>query len=1386
LAVLLAGAGVAAGAQTAGNEAGGSLTGKLTDLHSTPLDGATVVVRNEATGAEARGTTGKNGSFRFSGLEPGAYTVLAESPQLGRGRLEGVVVSAGHEVRVQAAMAFESVAGQPVEAAANAAAAGTSVASRAGTPAAVEAAAVVATPASATPVVKSQTTQVVRDSATSNSNGLADERRVTAVENAPGPADPLRELALAKQRAAEVARDRPAPHTEVLDEPLAAETLGRMALSGRALQDEERETPATATQVLIATVASEPLQTLNLNGRGELGASNSARASIEQLTGLAASGLAASEAAASAARAAIEVVQAAVRQSQAASAHADPGTEAVSTTMTAAELQALPAAGRRWQDFVLDTPTAATAAGGVSQTSFRGAGQEPAETSIDGASTRMAFGGQASSGPASSSQGSNHQGGSDQNGMGQAWAGGRGSPVAEAAIREVQTAAGNAEAEGARTAGGWVSVETARGTNGLHGQAFASDRQNTWGAQNPFTQWVKETAPATPTTTPVFTSESYTPPDHESVWGIGLGSQIRRDKLFWFGALDSYRRNDPGLSTVKYPDEFFAQPSNDQMQVLSARLGLSPANPIDEGLAQYWQELTTLDGLLGPAPRTAAQWVGFGRLDWDATERHRFTLEGTGARWDSPGGGLTRVSETYGTNSFGSSEASEELLLGRWEAFLTPNLLAVTQGSAGRSILTAHAETPSAYEQTFLAPSVWGQLPQMVVDSRYGFTIGNPSRFGTGSYPDEHVYQAQETVDWVHGNLLVKGGFQLSHNADATSLLRNQTGTYYYSSVENFASDALVYGAYGVQGELNPYDQHNCDQTGKVWRDSGGNLRGLGYLPCYSYYSQTVGPTNWNLSTNDWAGFTTVQWQPRKLLVVAGGLRWEREQLPPPIVALNNTELPLTQKLPSLGNDWGPRISLALGSVESHWPVLRLGYGMYFGRTENATVETALTQTGSANGDLNFFMRPTENLNAGGAPPFPYVLSGEPASMVKPGAVEFEPNFRNPEVHQAVVAVEEALPGHVEMTASALVSLGRRLPVFIDTNLGLPTQTITYNVCDQTPPGADNGQCGSSGLGPIKATQITVPVYASLPSADCPASGSLSNPAGQNGWCNPDYQQINQITSKANSTYEAAVLKVVRYGRRGLSLHAHYTYSHTLDWNPSDSPLVPDTFSQGSSFSQEYGTSDLDIRHSAAAMVIYEAPWKLHNLAGALGSGWILSGIGQFHSGLPYTMRTSGSLPEEFVTPNNPILNGLIMGLGSGMNGSGGDNRVYGIGSDGRSYNIGRNTFRYPATWKVDMRLGKKFDLGQMRQLELLVESFNLFNHQDVTELETTGYYIESGTPPSALGAAGTPPTLNFLTGLKVNPTTGLATSAFGQPLNINATNFYRERQIQVGVRMRF
>lgn len=970
---------------------------------------------------------------------------------------------------------------------------------------------------------------------------------------------------------------------------------------------------------------------------------------------------------------------------------------------------------------------------------MRGPGQAATGTSVDGINTQLAFGAPSGQGLNASAEPEGRP-----EGTGSALAGGRGLAVSEAAIRSLEIASNNAETNASRAAGGQTQLVTLRGTEGLHGQGFFFARSNTLGAQNPFTRWVRETAAGTATALPTFTAEPYTPPDHATVFGLGVGRQLRKNRWFWFAALDSAQRDHPGVATLKHPDLFFAVPTNDQMQLLGAQIGSG-----SQAIPSYSWMLETLSGLLGPAPRTTSQWMGFARLDGEFGERHRVTLEGNAAHWDAPGGGFQRVSEAYGNHSFGSSQAGEQWGALRWEAFLTPNLLAVTQLAWNRTLLSAHAATPSAYEQT-LNITNWGQLPQIEVDSRYGFTIGNPAQFGSGSYPDERSLHVQEEVSWARAPVLLKGGFQLDHTMDHTSLLRNQTGTYHYATLENFAADALAFKSLGISGSLNKFNQHNCDQTGKAWRDSGGGLRGLGYLPCYSYYTQTMGPANWYASTNEAALYVTAQWQPVRFAVFSAGLRWEREQVPAPIAAVDNPALPLTEQTPELGNNWGPRLSLALGPADRHGPVLRLGYGMYYGRLMNSTLLTVLSHTGSFNGDLSFYLRPTDNLAGGGAPPFPDVFSGEPLSVVKPGAVEFAPNFRNPEVHQAVAGVEQKLPLHMEVRAAAMVSLARHLPITVDTNIDPAANpgSVTYSVVDAT------------GLGPIKAPYITLPFYASWPVT-----------GGTVGRLNTSYQQVVEMQSRANSTYEAATVRLVRYGQHGLSFHAHYTYAHAMDWNPNESlRLTGGSLLDPANFRLEYGTSNLDVRHAAMLLAFYETPWKLKGVGGWMANGWTLAGVGHYRSGLPYTIRTAGTLSKTFVASTGTP----IVALGTGINGSGGDNRIYGTGSDGVSYNLGRNTYRAAATWKADLRLAKRINFSARRQLELMVESFNLLNHQNVTELETVGYTIESGT------SEGGRPSLNFLNGLKAG------TSAFGQPFNVNATNFYTPRQMEFGVRIRF
>lgn len=993
--------------------------------------------------------------------------------------------------------------------------------------------------------------------------------------------------------------------------------------------------------------------------------------------------------------------------------------DATISTVSSDELQQLPVPARDWEAFLGDAGTASIAAPDDTQRDANAA-RPSRQVAVDGAQTGLAFGARGERGKAASDLIAPEHG--------------------DASVDEVRIANGSAGVPDSERFG----VSTRRGTNRLHGQAFLFDRQNLWNAQNPFTQQIRETAPATAGTIPAFTPFAYTPPDRRLTWGAAMGGSLRRNRAFWFAALEGDERNDPGVATVRHPENFFAQPSNDEMQVLSARLGMSSANPVGEGVGAYSKVLESLNGLLGEAPRTSSQLTGFARMDLRAGERHRLMLEGSGGRQDAPGGALARVSEIYGTHSFGESRATSAWTLGRWEAFLTPNLLAVTQGSYEKQIYSLLPEAPSPQEQSLNATS-WGQLPQMVVDSRYGFMIGTPARFGRGNYPDETSLAIQEGLNWVHGPILVKAGFELRHSADETTRIVNHAGTYHYAHVENFISDALAFEQYGLASLQNPFTQaHNCDERGKAWRDTTEQLHGLGHLPCYSYYTQTLGPTDWRLSTNDWGSYGTLQWQPAKCFVLSAAVRWDREQMPPPLALVNNPDLPLTQKLPDLGSEWAPRVGVAWGRLESHWPVLRAGYGMYFGRTSNAVLERALTQTGSLKGNLNVFIRPmdgyTSSTGMSSAPPFPYVLAGDPAMIEKPAVVEFAAGFRNPEIHQAQFGVEEKLPGHILVQASAAASLARRLPVTVDTNYdpAVNPKTITYAVVD------------ASGKGPIKAKQITVPFFASWPA-----------PTGTDGRLNSAYQQITEIESRANSTYELAMLDMTRYAARGLTVRAHYAYGHAMDWNPNESAYgFGGSMLDPTNFRQEYGTSGLDIRHSASAMMIWRTPWRLRGGASALANGWLLSSIGRYHSGLPYTMRTAGSIPEIFATSG-----AAIVGLGPSMNGYGGDPRIYGVG---------RNTYRYPQTWKADVRVGRIIHLKYERELELLAESFNLFNHQNVTQIETVGYAIEPGSTSGAM------PTFNFLTGIKPGQT------EFGQPLDINATDFYRERQFDFGFRLRF
>ena len=92
LAVLLVGvSGVAYAQETA------TLRGEVTDDSGLVIAGATITASNNATGAEVTGSTGGTGAYELT-LEPGTYTVTAETPGFEIGIADNVELAAGGSV----------------------------------------------------------------------------------------------------------------------------------------------------------------------------------------------------------------------------------------------------------------------------------------------------------------------------------------------------------------------------------------------------------------------------------------------------------------------------------------------------------------------------------------------------------------------------------------------------------------------------------------------------------------------------------------------------------------------------------------------------------------------------------------------------------------------------------------------------------------------------------------------------------------------------------------------------------------------------------------------------------------------------------------------------------------------------------------------------------------------------------------------------------------------------------------------------------------------------------------------------------------------------------------------------------------------------------------
>jgi len=511
------------------------------------------------------------------------------------------------------------------------------------------------------------------------------------------------------------------------------------------------------------------------------------------------------------------------------------------------------------------------------------------------------------------------------------------------------------------------------------------------------------------------------------------------------------------------------------------------------------------------------------------------------------------------------------------------------------------------------------------------------------------------------------------------------------------------FGSYSYSSLLNYFSDLNKPNTC------------TGAKPCYSNFTQGLGLPGLEFTTNDYAFFAQDDWKVRPRLSLSIGLRHEYQLLPDPFSNLVNPAVPQTGKMPKDKNNFGPRVGFAWGITGDGRTVLRGGYGIYYGRVINSTIFNALINTGATGSQVSLFFTPTTL----GAPVFPAILTG--LTGAGRNVVFFDSNFQNPQIHEFDMTLERDLGWNSVFSVSYLGSLGRELPNFVDTNICtganvpapgcLAPGTITYNVV---------------GGGPIKASTITEPLFTTRANA---AFGSITD-----------------VFSGTNSSYHAMVAQVNHRMSHNVQFSASYTWSHAIDFGQNQS-----TFSDTNDLllpnnvAAEKANSIYDVRNRFVGNAIMTSPWKAKGWLGYLANGWGFNPIFQVQNGLPVTFRTSGTPPG---------------GLGSSINGSGGDTRID---------VLGRSNFRMPSTWIADLRLAKHFMFKEKYKLELIGDFFNIANHQNVTSVGGTSSAV---SPTYTI--SGTNLTFN-------------AGALPGVPNNSNSSNFQpTPRQIQLGVRIQF
>lgn len=493
---------------------------------------------------------------------------------------------------------------------------------------------------------------------------------------------------------------------------------------------------------------------------------------------------------------------------------------------------------------------------------------------------------------------------------------------------------------------------------------------------------------------------------------------------------------------------------------------------------------------------------------------------------------------------------------------------------------------------------------------------------------------------------------------------------------------------------------------------------------CYtSNYQQGFGQPRFLFSTTDYSLFAQDDWRVTPRLTLNLGVRWEFEQLPDPYPALINPALPQTANHPSDKNNFGPRLGFAWDINGDGKTSIRGGYGIYYGRVIGSTITNALINTA--------VVGQSQILSS---------INPATTSAPIPAGNTAAPIFPN------ILATAPAGSSTVNYFANNF-----QLPMIQQGDL-----VIEREIARNTVVSASYLFSFGKYLPNFVDTNLSPPTSsARINVVDGPYAGVVWSFPYFLGAARPNtaFAQIQEIRSNIDTKYNALVLQANRRLTNGLQFQASYTLSVARDDGQNSTTFTPSFSAPFNPFDQqgEWGYSAFDRRHKFVASVVYNTNFtslKDNKTANAILNGWTIAPVINMFSGARFTPTTNSFSPSG------------VFGFSQagGINGSNGSLRF--------SY-LPNNFFHMPPTKYVDLRVSRRFTIKENAKLEVLGEAFNIFNRTQVTAINGRIYNVGCTSGAAATCTATFDPTFNTASDLS---------NGF----------FFRERQIQLGVRFEF